>query len=70
MNGGFIIDDVAMNGGFEDFRLGRSAIVIEHRAKGLHVLKLGSEAGSNHVIATSHTLDAVTGQVRVGLVGT
>ena len=70
VDGWFVVDDVAMDSRLEDLRFGWRAVVIQHGAKRLYVLKFGRETGPYHVVTVRHTLHAIPGQVRVRFVGT
>ena len=70
MDRGFVVDDVAVNRGFKDLGFRGGAVVVQHRAKRLHVLKFGRESRANHVVTVGHALDAIARQVRVRLVRT
>ena len=70
VDGWFVVDDVAMDSRLEDLRFGWRAVVIQHGAKRLYILKFGSETGPHYVVTVRHTLHAIPGQVRVRLVGT
>ena len=65
---GFVVDDISVNGRFEDLGFRAGTFVIQHRAKSFDVLEFGSQTSSNHVVAARHAFNAVARQVCVGLV--